>query len=139
MDELEEGEEKEMAHTCANENKIMVKIIVGVFTAIVAIYPICSTVITSALDDHAKIQQLKLDAIKDDVKRNELRTARVEAELISSNKSTSDHLSSMVQGINDLNTNFSNLKYIYATNSRLDEELKKKVDYSRIDKRNLKD
>lgn len=82
---------------------------------------------------------LKLSPVVDNVKRNELRNARLESELINSNKNTGDKLSQLVQGIDKLNNNFSNLKYIYATNDRLDQELKKKVDYSRIDKRNLKD
>ena len=82
---------------------------------------------------------MKLTPVIDNVKRNELRASRLESELISSNKNTGDKLGLMIQGINKLNNNFSNLKYIYATNDRLDAELKKKVDYSRIDKRNLKD
>ncbi len=82
---------------------------------------------------------LKLSPVVENVKRNELRSARLESELISSNKSTASQLTLVVTGINKLNNNFSNLKYIYATNDRLDEELRKKVDYSRIDKRNLKD
>ncbi len=82
---------------------------------------------------------LKLSPVIENVKRNELRNVRLESELISSNASTSDKLSTMIKGIDKLNNNFLNLKYIYATNDRLETELKKKVSYDRIDKRNLKD
>lgn len=82
---------------------------------------------------------LKLTPVVDNVKRNELRSARLESELINSNKNTGDKLSQLVTGINKLNNNFSNLKYIYTTHDYVDNELKKKVDYDRIDKRNLKD
>ena len=77
---------------------------------------------------------LKLSPVVENVKRNELRNARLESSLISSNKMTSDKLGQMIQGIDKLNNNFSNLKYIYATK----EDLDKKVDKKEVDSRLLK-
>lgn len=78
------------------------------------------------------ILNLILSPIQKDIKRNELRATRLESSIISSE--------SKLSGIDKKIDEFvSQLKYVYPTKDYVDSELKKKVDYSRIDKRNLKD
>ena len=87
--------------------------------------------VNSKIDAMITTHKFELKAIGDNVKRNELITARLESSIISSE--------SKLTGIDKKIDEFvSQLKYIYPTKSYVDTELKKKVDLDRIDKRNLK-
>ncbi len=88
--------------------------------------------VTAQIEKMMTTHTFELKAIEDNVKRNELRTARLESSIINSE--------SKLIGISKKIDSFvSELKYVYPTKDYVDAELKKKVDYSRIDKRNLKD
>jgi len=83
------------------------------------------------LKDIRTSHKFELKAIEDNVKRNELRTARLESSIINSE--------SKLIGISKKIDSFvSELKYVYPTKSYVDNELRKKVDLERIDKRTLK-
>jgi len=87
--------------------------------------------VLSQIEQMVTTHKFELKAIEDNVKRNELRTARLESSIINSE--------SKLIGISKKIDSFvSELKYVYPTKDYVDSELKKKVSYDRIDKRNLK-
>ncbi len=87
--------------------------------------------VTAQIKEMITTHRFELKAMEDNVKRNEVRTARLESSIINSE--------SKLIGISKKIDSFvSELKYVYPTKDYVDTELKKKVDYDRIDKRNLK-
>ena len=87
--------------------------------------------VTAQIERMMTTHTFELKAMEDNVKRNEVRTARLESSIINSE--------SKLIGISKKIDSFvSELKYVYPTKDYVDSELKKKVDYDRIDKRNLK-
>jgi len=87
--------------------------------------------VMAQINDLITTHKFEMKAIEDNVKRNELRTARLESSIINSE--------SKLIGISKKIDSFvSELKYVYPTKEYVDTELDKKVDLERIDKRNLK-
>ena len=87
--------------------------------------------VMAQINEMITTHKFEMKAIEDNVKRNELRTARLESSIINSE--------SKLIGISKKIDSFvSELKYVYPTKEYVDSELKKKVDLERIDKRNLK-
>ena len=129
-------------HSCHSENKIILRIIAGAFSVFIAVIPICyflsNSAIESASRDLMNQIQLKLIPMIEKSKQNELRIVRIEDAIISGeSRATANNLklSAIDKKIDEL---VSQLKYVYPTKEYVDEELKKKVDLDRIDKRNLK-
>jgi len=86
---------------------------------------------------HAELKEIRIEykfemqSISDNVKRNELRTARLESSIINSESKLSE--------IDKKIDNFvSELKYVYPTKNYVDGELKKKADRKELDSRNFK-
>jgi len=123
---MNENEGEEMHHECINDGKF-----VTLKTLIVASFALFSTITIPIITGFFFVIDLKLEPIKDNVKRNELRAARLENSIITSESK----LTGIDKKIGDL---VSALKYVYPTKEYVDKELKKKVDLDRIDKRNLK-
>ena len=87
--------------------------------------------VNSKIDTMITTHKFELKAIGDNVKRNELRTARLESSIISSE--------SKLTGISKkIDLFVAQLKYIYPTKSYVDKELKKKADRNELDARNFK-
>ena len=87
--------------------------------------------IIAELKDIRTSHKFEMKAIKDDARRAELRTVRLENSVLSSE--------SKLTGISKKIDSFvAELKYVYSTKSYVDSELRKKVDLERIDKRTLK-
>jgi len=86
--------------------------------------------VVARIDSMITTHKFELKAIEDNVKRNELRTARLESSIISSE--------SKLSGISKKIDSFvAELKYVYPTKIYVDAELRKKVDMDKMNKQYL--